>query len=246
MRTRRSAAASAAGDSPGPRRRACSGDPVGHVQRPDRLGRRVGRQRPRLEPGGAQRVEVAGPARGPGDREEQDLAHADPHGAPVVRVDARRVEHERLDAEGAGRAGDGAEVLRVVEPLEHGDAPGAGDAVGDRRAAAGGRRRRPRRGGGRSRRSPPAPAADATYTGASRPSRRPARRARACGVTRTERTRWPDSSSRSIAVTPSATNSSSRSRRRRAAGIGQLEVVGEAGIGGVVDGTGHGRQSDRA
>ena len=160
MRTRRSAAASAAGDSPGPSAPSSDGHPVGHGQRPDRLGPRIRRQRPRLEAGGAHHGEVAGPRRGAGDREEQDLAHADADGAPVVRVDARRVEHQRLDAEGAGRAGDGAEVLRVVEPLEHGDAPapaiasatdgqrppvGGGDRAAVEVEADGRRQHRPRR-----------------------------------------------------------------------------------------------------
>ena len=63
----------------------------------------------------------AGQLVAPGDAQVQHLAHAHPDRAPVVRVDARRVEHEAVDPEGAGRTGDGPDVLRVVEPLEHGD-----------------------------------------------------------------------------------------------------------------------------
>ena len=83
----------------------------------------------------------SGHAVGPGDRQEQHLAHAHPHRAPVVRVDALRVEHEPADAERPRRAGDGAEVLRVVEPLEDAEqaaAPATTSASDGQRPAVGG------------------------------------------------------------------------------------------------------------
>ena len=73
------------------------------------------------------------PVVGAGDVEQEHLAHAHPHRAAVVRVDAGRVEDQRLDAEGPCRAGDQPEVLGIVESLEHGDTPGTGDDLGDRR-----------------------------------------------------------------------------------------------------------------
>ncbi len=101
-------------------------------------------------------VERGLPVRGPGDGKEQDLAHAHPHGPAVVRIDARRVEHECVDSERPRRSGDRAEVLGVVEPLEHGDAPGGPEQDCRATAAAFGRPTRPRPDGCRSRRSPSA------------------------------------------------------------------------------------------
>ncbi len=51
----------------------------------------------------------------------EDLAHADAYGSPGVRIGARRVEHERIELQGARRAGDDADVLRIVQSDEHGD-----------------------------------------------------------------------------------------------------------------------------
>jgi hypothetical protein len=73
------------------------------------------------EAGGADVLQPFGPGRDPRPREEQDLAHRDPHGTPVERVGAARVQQECVDPERGRAAGDRAEVLVVSQALQHGD-----------------------------------------------------------------------------------------------------------------------------
>ena len=76
---------------------------------------------------------AVGPIVAADDRQVQQLAHRDAHAAPVERVGTRRVEQQRIDTQPAGRAGDRAEVLVIVDPLEHHDPPGSREHVGKRR-----------------------------------------------------------------------------------------------------------------
>ncbi len=103
--------------------------PLWNVELPDVAAVAGWGHRPCLESGIDQASERAGPL-AVGDsagREEQDLAHAHPHGATGVGVDAGRVEYQRLDPESSGGAGDRSEVLRIVEALQDSDAPESGD-----------------------------------------------------------------------------------------------------------------------
>ena len=218
MRTRRVAAAIAAADSPGPSAPSSTATRSGTSSDHSGSAVGVGGQGPRLEPGAVDHSELVRPGNSAGHRQEEHLAHAHPDGAAVVRIDAVGIEDEAADAEGPRRAGDGTEVLGIVEALEDGEAAWCRRRRrrGWQRPAVGGGDRTPvevEADGGREH-----GAWSATYTGAARSSRAAPKRARACGVTSTERTRWPDASRRATAVTPSATNSSVRSSRRRAAG----------------------------
>ena len=104
-------------------------------------------------------------------------------------------------------------------------------------AAAGGRRRRPRHGAGRTRRSPPARHGRRRTPGRRRRRGAPSKRASACGVTSTERIRWPDDSSRvdrRDALDDEQLVALDAPPGRR---VGQLDVVGEPRIAGSSTGT---------
>ena len=68
-----------------------------------------------------QRLYDLGVAKEDLERQVEEFAHRDAHAAPVERVGARRVEHQRVGSQPSSRAGNGSEVLMVVYPLEHHD-----------------------------------------------------------------------------------------------------------------------------
>lgn len=92
--------------------------PLGDAQATDRHGLGSRCEGPCGQACVVDRVEEIGDRRA-GDREVQDLAHRDAHTAPVVGVGAGAVEQQTVGAESASRAGDRAEVLRVVHALQH-------------------------------------------------------------------------------------------------------------------------------
>ena len=153
------------------------------------------------------------------DRQQEDLAHADPHRAPAVGIGARRVDHQRVDAERPRGASDRPEVLRVVQPLEHGETrPGRSHA----RRPTGGRagvatattprcRSNPTTVAITSRRGDVHRDAARSPSASSRVENRSTRE----GASSTDRISWPESISRSMATNPSAMNSSSPSNARR-------------------------------
>ncbi len=146
----------------------------------------------------------------------------------------------RLDAQGACRAGDRPEVLRIVEPLEHGDAPGAGDRLGDRGqwpAVGGGDRAavEVEADGRRQHRSRRHVHRGVEGVEASREAGQDLRRDehRTDPMPRLEQPldrRDALGDEHLVALVPALRG-----------GIGELDVVDEAGISGVVDGLGHGR-----
>ena len=87
----------------------------------------------RLESGRVNEVHPGRPLVESGNVEEEHLTHADAHRPAVVRVNARRVEEQGIDAEGTCRTGDQPEVLGVVEAFQYGDAAGPGEDLGDAR-----------------------------------------------------------------------------------------------------------------
>ena len=140
-----------------------------------------------------------------------------------------------VDAERPGRAGDGTEVLGVVQPLEDGDGAGGPQHLGHRRQRSPLRPRRRLRGGGRTRRSPRAPVATPRRPARRGCSRRGPQRGECFGVSSTERTTCPESSSRSMAVDALRDEDLVALATAPRRGVGQLDVVGEPRVGRVVD-----------
>ena len=111
---------------------------------------RVGRRREREQGEAATSHLVEGAHPGPGHRER--VADRDAHAAAVERIGALRVEQHGVDPERRRVAEQDAEVLVVVEPLDHRDPSGPVEQRARPPAAASARPTRPRPDAGRSRR----------------------------------------------------------------------------------------------
>ena len=127
MRTRRSLARIARSVRPGPSAPTriatlLVGDRCHRVGQ--RARRRIGRHRQQPKAVVPQQLKIAWPGWRPRIRHQQGVPHRHPDGAPVQRVGAAAAEHHRVHAEAGRIAEDRAEILVVVDTLEHGDGAG--------------------------------------------------------------------------------------------------------------------------
>ena len=205
--SRRSAAARAAGERPGPFGAEEHGDALVGRRAPAGSGSAsaAGVRATRVKPA---RTPVRWPpARAPaGSRARQHVAHRDPHRPPVEGIAAAGREQHGVEAEAAGAAEDHAEVLVVVDVLEDGDPPGAGQHV--RRVRHGHRSAAARTPGDREARHRPQRRLVGQEHRRLEPGQPVAERLEPDPVDEDDRTRRPDARSRSNAWAPSATKNS--------------------------------------
>src|SRR5690625_1526253 len=101
------------------------------VDSPRQRGVRRGGQRDGAEPALAEIAEGTLPRGGRfrqvGERQPQHMTHRDPHDPAVQGIAGGRTEEHTVLPERSAVAEDRAQVLRVVDPLEHDQCPGIGD-----------------------------------------------------------------------------------------------------------------------